>query len=198
MDPYTVAYLAGHSDFSTTKRYVHPQAETVRAAMELVRGAKGGHSDEKAAKAPSAPAAAHTNDFSYRAKAMTARVHLVDMHMEEQPPTNSQKWLGAILGVIGKHPALDIVMFDGDERVVGNSCGTQAEPPLWLGLGSVPATFVQWAIAYARSLGIQADKLSAEAIVGDYFTQSQAPAGPGATDNHLWNPVAVLKGIWTS
>jgi site-specific recombinase XerD len=27
------AYLAGHSDFSTTKRYVHPKAETIRAAM---------------------------------------------------------------------------------------------------------------------------------------------------------------------
>ena len=68
MDPYTLAYLAGHSDFSTTKRYVHPQAETVRAAMERVRGAKGGHSfghsDEKAAEVPSAPAAASTNDFS--------------------------------------------------------------------------------------------------------------------------------------
>jgi integrase len=64
MDPYTLAYLAGHSDFSTTKRYVHPQAETVRAAMERVRGAKGGHSDEKAAEAPSAPAAVSTNDFS--------------------------------------------------------------------------------------------------------------------------------------
>ncbi len=37
MDPYTLAYLAGHSDFSTTRRYVHPQAETVRAALERVR-----------------------------------------------------------------------------------------------------------------------------------------------------------------
>ncbi len=68
MDPYTLAYLAGHSDFSTTKRYVHPQAETVRAAMDRARGAKGGHSsghrDEKAAEAPSAPAAVSTNDFS--------------------------------------------------------------------------------------------------------------------------------------
>ena len=44
MDPYTLAYLAGHSDFSTTKRYVHPQADTIRAAMERGRGAKGGHS----------------------------------------------------------------------------------------------------------------------------------------------------------
>jgi integrase len=28
MDPYTLAYLAGHSDFSTTRRYVQPQADT--------------------------------------------------------------------------------------------------------------------------------------------------------------------------
>jgi len=68
MDPYTLAYLAGHSDFSTTRRYVHPQAETVRAAMERVAGARGGHSfghsKEKAAETPSAPAAVSSNDFS--------------------------------------------------------------------------------------------------------------------------------------
>ena len=68
MDPYTLAYLAGHSDFSTTKRYVHPQADTVRAAMERARSAKGGHSsghsDGKAAKAPSASVAVSNNDFS--------------------------------------------------------------------------------------------------------------------------------------
>jgi hypothetical protein len=34
MDPFTLAYLAGHSDISITKRYVHPEDETVRAAME--------------------------------------------------------------------------------------------------------------------------------------------------------------------
>ena len=39
MDPYTLAYLAGHSDFAMTKRYVHPQAETVRVAMERARAA---------------------------------------------------------------------------------------------------------------------------------------------------------------
>src|SRR5262249_36637983 len=44
MDPYTPAYLAGHSDFSTTKRYVHPQAETVRSAMDRAHEARGGHS----------------------------------------------------------------------------------------------------------------------------------------------------------
>ena len=43
MDPFTLAYLAGHSDFSTTRRYVHPQAHTVREAMERARTAQGGH-----------------------------------------------------------------------------------------------------------------------------------------------------------
>ena len=33
MDPYTLAYLAGHSDFATTKRYVHPDKHTVLTAM---------------------------------------------------------------------------------------------------------------------------------------------------------------------
>jgi hypothetical protein len=52
MDAYTLAYLAGHSDFSTTRRYVHPQAHTVRAAMERAQkgqsGHNSGHSDETA------------------------------------------------------------------------------------------------------------------------------------------------------
>jgi integrase len=43
MDPYTLAYLAGHRDFGTTKRYVHPQTETVLAAMERVRTGSSGH-----------------------------------------------------------------------------------------------------------------------------------------------------------
>lgn len=34
VDPFTLAYLAGHSDISITKRYVHPEDETVRAAMD--------------------------------------------------------------------------------------------------------------------------------------------------------------------
>ncbi|HEY3439456.1 MAG TPA: site-specific integrase [Paludibaculum sp.] len=41
MDPYTLAYLAGHSDFSTTKRYVHPNEETVLAAMVAARVVQG-------------------------------------------------------------------------------------------------------------------------------------------------------------
>jgi len=38
MDPYTLADLA-HSDFSTTRRYAHPQVGTIREAMDCVRRA---------------------------------------------------------------------------------------------------------------------------------------------------------------
>ena len=42
MGPYTWAYFAGHSDFSTTRRYVHPNPDTARAAMERASVAQGG------------------------------------------------------------------------------------------------------------------------------------------------------------
>lgn len=62
MDPFTLGYLAGHSDFATTKRYVHPQAHTIREAIERARSAQGGHksghSDEKAAESPKPSTAA--------------------------------------------------------------------------------------------------------------------------------------------
>jgi hypothetical protein len=32
MDPYTLAYFAGHSDFGTTRRYVHPNLESGKGA----------------------------------------------------------------------------------------------------------------------------------------------------------------------
>ena len=43
MDPYTLAYFAGHSDFATTRRYVHPNLAIGREAMERARAAQGGH-----------------------------------------------------------------------------------------------------------------------------------------------------------
>lgn len=43
MDPYSLAYFAGHSDFATTRRYVHPNLETGRQAMERAQSAQGGH-----------------------------------------------------------------------------------------------------------------------------------------------------------
>jgi hypothetical protein len=118
--------------------------------------------------------------------------------MEEQPPTNSQTWLGAILGAIGNHPALDLVTFEGSTHLIerGTQCGIPAEPALYLGPGSVPANYVQWAIGFAMSQGIPARKLSTEAIVGDFFVDSMPPAGPTATDNHLWPTTPVLKTIF--
>jgi integrase len=62
MDPYTLGYLAGHSDFATTKRYVHPQAHTIMEAIERAQNAHGGHrighSNEKAAESPKPSTAA--------------------------------------------------------------------------------------------------------------------------------------------
>jgi hypothetical protein len=128
---------------------------------------------------------------------------LTDTHMEEMPRTNSQTWLSSILNVTKSHAALDSIVFYGDAHTIDtngdgvpDSCGGLSEPPLWLGATAVPATFIKWAISYAMSLGVPSSKLSAGAIVGDYFTESQPPAGPDATDGHLWSPIAVLKTIF--
>jgi integrase len=43
MDAWTLAYLAGHRDMSITKRYIHPQEQNTRAAIERARNALGGH-----------------------------------------------------------------------------------------------------------------------------------------------------------
>jgi len=43
MDPWTLAYLAGHRDMSITKRYVHPQEYSTQAAIEKARVALSGH-----------------------------------------------------------------------------------------------------------------------------------------------------------
>ena len=51
MDPWTLAYLAGHQDMSITKRYIHPQTETIQKAMEKVWGGhKTGHSRPETAQ----------------------------------------------------------------------------------------------------------------------------------------------------
>ena len=43
MDPWTLAYLAGHRDMNITKRYVHPKEQTIRAAMDRAQVANCGH-----------------------------------------------------------------------------------------------------------------------------------------------------------
>ena len=135
-----------------------------------------------------------------QSKGMKVWLRLVNTHMEQQPPTNSQTWLGAILGAIGRHPALDLILFEGNSHLVtvngSPACGIPAEPPLWLGPGSVPANYIQWAIRFAISQGVLPQKLSAEAIVGDYFLENSPPAGSDATDGHLWSPISVEKTLF--
>jgi integrase len=43
MDPWTLAYLAGHRDMNITKRYIHPQEQTIRAAMDRAQAGVSGH-----------------------------------------------------------------------------------------------------------------------------------------------------------
>jgi integrase len=58
MDPWTLAYLAGHRDMSITKSYVHPQEYKTRAAIEKARVAlsrhNSGHSPILSTNAPTA------------------------------------------------------------------------------------------------------------------------------------------------
>jgi integrase len=62
MDPYTLAYLAGHSNMRITKRYVHPQDETVRQAMERASGPhKSPHNAETANSDLAADSTANTS-----------------------------------------------------------------------------------------------------------------------------------------
>jgi hypothetical protein len=136
-------------------------------------------------------------------KGMLVYLRLVNTHMEESPPVNNQVWLGKILNAIKAHPALDLVLFEGSPQYidsngdnVNDDCGIPAEPPLWMGSTYPAATYIQWAIQYAHSLGIPWRKLSAQAIVGDHYAFTQGDSGPQATDSHLWDPIAILKGIF--
>jgi hypothetical protein len=49
--PWTLAYLAGHRDMSITKRYIHSQENSTRAAIEKARNAQSGHT----ASSPAVP-----------------------------------------------------------------------------------------------------------------------------------------------
>jgi hypothetical protein len=138
-------------------------------------------------------------------KGLKVELRLVNTHQEEQPPMNNALWLGTILKAIKDHPALDLVLFEGDAHLldlngdgIPDSCGVPAEPSLWLGPTNVAAQYVKWAIEYAHSLGIPYRKLSAEAIVGDYYAMNHGPAGPSATGSHQWAPIEVLKDIFDS
>lgn len=128
---------------------------------------------------------------------------LNNTHMEEQPPSNNTQWISAILNAVKDHPALDLVLFGGNTRLVDSNgdgikdqCGTPAEAPLYMGPSSVPANYVKWAIQYGMTLGLPANKLSAECVVGSYIIDAESPSGPDTTGNHLWRTVKVLKQIF--
>ena len=127
-------------------------------------------------------------------KGMRVLLRLVNTWMDEQYRAEAETWLGAILGSIHGHPALELVLFEGDEQYVdsdgdgaADSCGIQAEPPLWLGPDAAPARYVEWAIEYALSLGFPPRKLSAEALIGVYAIDNA---------NHLWFAPGVMKTIF--
>lgn len=136
-------------------------------------------------------------------KQMKIILLLNNTHMEEQPATNNTIWLTSILNTIKTHPALDLVAFGGNTKLVDNNgdgipetCGINAEAPLWLGPTSKVGLYVKWAIQLGINLGIPPSKLTAEAIVGHYPSDLESPAGPDAAGNHLWRPVKVLKQIY--
>ncbi len=126
-----------------------------------------------------------------QSKGIKIILNLVNTHMEEQPPANNTAWLSAILQTVKNHPALYMVLFDGDVHVNNfnntPSCGIPAEPPLWLGSNGQPAQYVKWAIGFANTLGIPFAKLSAETIVGSYIDENSP---------NLTSPIVVMKGIF--
>ena len=124
-------------------------------------------------------------------------------HMEEQPLVNNITWLTSILNVIKDHPALELVGFGGNTHLwdtngdgIDDACAVPAEAPLYWGPSSIEAQYVKSAIQLGISLGIPASKLSAEAIVGNFFVDAEPPAGPKATDHHSWKTIEVLKQIF--
>ncbi len=137
-----------------------------------------------------------------QSEGMQVVLELDNTHMEEQPPTNSERWLGSILNVVKDKPALDLVQFDGTPHLLDlngdgiyETCGTPMEAPLWLGPANVGAQYVRWATGYGLSLGLPANKLTAESIVGNYFTDSHQRTGPGP-DDHFWAPIETMKTIF--
>ena len=125
---------------------------------------------------------------------MRVVLDLNNTHMEEQPPANAERWLGSILRVVKDKPALDLVQFDGTPHLldlngdgIDETCGVPMEAPLWLGPSYVGSEYVRWAIGYALSLGLPASKLTAESIVGNYFTDTYPPFSA---------PIATMKAIF--
>jgi len=133
-------------------------------------------------------------------KGIQVVLNLSNTHMEDQK--NSAFWLKSILDVVKDHPALYLVLFSGDIHLhhsttgaYADFCGGRAEPPLFEGPGSESVKYLKWAIPFAHDLGIPYRKLTAEAMLGFYYSVAQAP-NQFMTDGHYWDPAVVLKGIF--
>ncbi len=132
-----------------------------------------------------------------QSKGLRVLLELEDTHFDESPPTNTTTWVTALVNDVKAHPALELVTFMGDVHVndFGGtlSCGLPAEPPLWLGPGTVVYDHLKFEMSLARSLGLDPRKISAEAIVGDYNLESSATS---TAPQHLYSPIAVLKQLF--
>lgn len=131
-------------------------------------------------------------------------LRLTNTRMDAQYRAESAVWLGSILNRVKTHPALELVLFEGDVRHddsngdgVNDRCGGQAEPPLNRGPDMPAAQYVQWAIGYAMSLGLPARKLSAQGIIGAYVVDMELGAGGwNHQDARQWHPLRVMKTIF--
>ena len=133
-----------------------------------------------------------------QSKGIKIRLGLVNTHMEEQPPVNNTLWLGAIFDAIGNHPSLDVITLDGTPLLVPSTpngppdkCGVPAEAALWEGPGTIQTQYITWAIGYGLSRGVSARKLSAEAIIGDYYTEARQPKTAAFTLKYILDQVGI-------
>lgn len=135
-----------------------------------------------------------------QSKQLKVLLRLVNTRMNMRP--EAQTWLTGILQTLKGHPALDLVLFEGDERLVDsngdgvvNECGGQAEPSFWYGPGGAAASYAEFAIRLGMSLGYPARQLSAQATVGFWNIDSES-GNRFATDGHFWFPVRTLKAVF--
>jgi hypothetical protein len=137
-------------------------------------------------------------------KGMKVNLMLITTHMTRKPTADQEAWLGSILTTVAGHPALGLILLGGGAEWIDtnndhimDACGVPGgEPPLWLGPRALGAAYLEWAIPFAEKQGIPISHISAEALVGDFYSMSEASAGWNATDNHLWDPIRVLKHVF--
>jgi hypothetical protein len=128
---------------------------------------------------------------------------LVNNRMDAAYRAESQVWLDSILNRVKSHPALELVLFEGDQRHLDSNgdgtpdeCGGLAEPPLNRGPDRPVAQYVQWAIGHAMSLGIPSRKLSAQAVIGAFVVDMELGAGANFQDSRQWHNLGVMKTIF--